>query len=150
MKAAMGFGFFLLFLAGIALVMLQGREMARQNLPGGGAGMAGPEWRPVTIGGAAVDADTTMFVRFAVDGSVNGNGGCNNFFGSLESTDDGVAMGELGATRMACPPEVMDQEQAFMQALQDSVRFEMGDDSLQMLDADNVLLVEFVDSSGEE
>ena len=48
MKAAMGFGFFLLFLAGIALVMLQGREMARQNLPGGGAGMAGPEWRPVT------------------------------------------------------------------------------------------------------
>ena len=102
------------------------------------------------IGGAAVDADTPMFVRFAVDGSVNGNGGCNNFFGSLESTDDGVAMGELGATRMACPPEIMDQEQAFMQALQDAVRFEMGDDSLQMLNADNALLAEFVEVTGDE
>ena len=150
MKAAMGFGFFLLFLAGIALVMLQGREMARQNLPGGGAGMAGPEWRPVTIGDAAVDQDTPMFVRFAVDGSVNGNGGCNKFFGSLESTDEGVAMGELGATRMACPPEIMDQEQAFMQALQDAVKFEMGDDSLQMFSAEDVLLAEFVDSGRDE
>ena len=37
MKAIMGFGFFLLFLAGIALVMLQGREMARQNMPAGGS-----------------------------------------------------------------------------------------------------------------
>ncbi|MGI9201186.1 MAG: META domain-containing protein [Woeseiaceae bacterium] len=150
MKAAMGFGFFLLFLAGIALVMLQGREMARQNLPGGGAGMAGPEWRPVIIGDAAVDADTPMFVRFAVDGSVNGNGGCNNFFGSLESTDDGVAMGELGATRMACPPEIMDQEQAFMQALQDAVSFEMGDDSLRMLNADKDVLAEFVDANRDK
>ena len=49
MKSVMGFGFFLLFMAGIALVMLQGREMAKQNLPGGGSGMAGIEWRPVLI-----------------------------------------------------------------------------------------------------
>lgn len=144
MKAVVGFGFFLLFLAGIALVMLQGREMARQNLPGGGSGMAGLEWRPVSIGDAAIDADTAMFVRFAVDGSVNGNGGCNNFFGTLESTDDGVAIGELGATRMACPPEIMDQEQAFMQALQGATSFDIGDDSLRMFNSDNVLLAEFV------
>ena len=150
MKAAMGFGFFLLFLAGIALVMLQGREMARQNLPGSGAGMAGLEWRPVSIGDAAVDADTSMFVRFAVDGSVNGNGGCNNFFGTLEATDDGIAMGELGATRMACPAEIMDQEQAFMQALQGAAGFEMGDDSLRMFNTDNELLAEFMVVPGDK
>ena len=150
MKAVMGFGFFLLFLAGIALVMLQGREMARQNLPGGGSGMAGVEWRPVSIDGEAVDAETPMFVTFTVDGSVNGNGGCNNFFGSLESTDDGVVMGPLGATRKACPPEIMDQEQAFLSAVQAAVRFEMGDDSLQMLNSDGALLAEFVAANNDE
>ncbi|MGI9222156.1 MAG: META domain-containing protein [Woeseiaceae bacterium] len=150
MKSAMGFGFFLLFLAGIALVMLQGREMARQNLPGGGSGMAGLDWRPVMIGDLAVAADTSMFVRFAVDGSVKGNGGCNNFFSTLETTDDGIAMGQMGATRMACPPDVMSQEQAFLQALQAAARFEMGDDSLQMLSADDTLLAEFALANDSE
>lgn len=142
MKAMMGFGFFLLFLAGIALVMLQGRDMARQNMPGGGASMTGVEWRPVTIGDAAVAPDTPMFVRFNVDGSIKGNGGCNNFFGSLESTGEGVSVGELGATRMACPPEIMDQEMAFMQALQDAANFETGENSLRLLSADRTILAE--------
>ena len=150
MKSLMGFGFFLLFLAGIALVMLQGREMARQNLPGGGSGMAGLDWRPVMIGDYAVAADTSMFVRFAVDGSVNGNGGCNKFFGTLETTDDGVAMGEIGATRMACPEDIMSLEHAFLQALQAAAQFEMGDDWLKMRSADDTLLAEFALAGGSE
>ena len=148
MKSAVGFGFFLLFLAGIALVMLQGREMARQNLPGGGSGMAGIEWRPVLIGETAIDPDTSMVVRFTVDGSVNGNSGCNNFFGSLETTDDGVKMGQMGSTRMACPPEVMELEDLFLDALQATAKFSMGQDSLQLLNADDEVLAEFV-AAGE-
>lgn len=144
MKAMMGFGFFLLFLAGIALVMLQGREMARQNMPGGGASMTGIEWRPTLLGADEIAADSGMFVLFAVDGSINGNGGCNNFFGSLQTTDDGLSVGELGATRMACPTEIMDREMAFMKALQDTTQFEMGGESLQLLGAGNVLLAELV------
>ena len=148
MKSVVGFGFFLLFLAGIALVMLQGREMARQNLPGGGSGMAGIEWRPVAIGETAIDPNTSMVVRFTVDGSVNGNSGCNNFFGSLETTEDGVKMGQMGSTRMACPPEVMELEDMFLDALQATAKFSMSQDSLQMLSADDEILAEFV-ASGE-
>ena len=148
MKSVVGFGFFLLFLAGIAFLMLQGREMARQNLPGGGSGMAGIEWRPVTVGETAIDRDTSMVVRFTVDGSVNGNSGCNNFFGSLETTEDGVRMGQMGSTRMACPPEVMELEDVFLDALQATAKFSMGQDSLQMLSADDEVLAEFV-AAGE-
>ena len=128
--------------------MLQGREMARQNLPGGGSGMAGIEWQPVTIGGTAIAPDTSMLVRFTVDGSVNGNSGCNNFFGSLETTDDGVKMGQMGSTRMACPPKVMELEDAFLDALQATAKFSMGQDSLQLLGADDEVLAEFV-AAGE-
>ena len=144
MKAIFGFGFFLLFLAGIALVMLQGREMARQNLPGGGAGMTGVEWRPIVLGADTLPADSGLFVLFAVDGSIKGNGGCNNFFGTLEKTDKGIAVGPLGSTRMACPPAIMDREVAFMQALQATSRFEVGKRRLQLLGTDSQLLAELV------
>lgn len=144
MKAIMGFGFFLLFLAGIALVMLQGNEMARQNMPGGGAAMTGIGWQPTLLGADEIAADSGMFVLFAVDGSIKGNGGCNNFFGSLQTADGELSVGELGASRMACPPEIMDRETAFMKALQDTTQFEMGENSLQLLGADDVLLAELV------
>jgi len=144
MKAMLGFGFFLLFLAGISLVMLQGREMARQNMPGGGASMTGIEWRPTLLGADEIATDSGMFVSFAVDGSIKGHGGCNKFFGSLQTSDDGLSVGELGASRMACPTQIMDREMAFMKALQDTTQFEMGANSLQLLGAGNVLLAQLV------
>jgi heat shock protein HslJ len=144
MKAIMGFGFFLLFLAGIALVMLQGREMARQNMPGGGAAMAGVEWRPTRLGATEIAVDSGMYVLFAVDGSIKGNAGCNRFFGTLEMHEGELSVGELGATRKMCPADIMQKERAFMQALQDARHFEMGQNSLQLLDADKVLIAELL------
>ena len=144
MKAMMGFGFFLLFLAGIALVMLQGRDMLRQNMPGGGASMTGIEWRPTHLGADEIAADSEMFVSFDVDGSIKGHGGCNKFFGSLQTTDGELSVGELGATRMACPSQIMDREMAFMKALQDTTQFEIGENSLQLVGAGDVLLAELV------
>lgn len=144
MKAIMGFGFFLLFLAGIALVMLQGREMARQNMPGGGASITGVEWRPTLLGATEIAADSGMYVLFGVDGRIKGNAGCNNFSGSLKMREGNLSVGELAATRKMCSPEIMQNETAFMQALQDAHQFETGHDRLQLLGADKVLLAELL------
>lgn len=144
MKAAIGFGFFLLFLAGLALVMLQGQEMARQNLPGGGAAITGKNWRPVTIEDAVIPDENPMFIHFAADGSINGNGGCNKFFGTLTTTDDGITMGEIGSTRMACPAEIMDRETEFLQALQSTRQFELAGGSLRLLDSAGDVLMQLV------
>ncbi len=144
MKGILGFAFFLLFLAGITLVMLQGREMARQNMPGGGVGMTGTTWRPAVVGSEELPADSGMFVLFAVEGSIKGNGGCNSFCGSLQKKDDGIVVGPLGSSRMACPEKIMDREAAFMQALQNAVLFEAGDDRLQLIDDAGVLLADLV------
>ena len=144
MKATIGFGFFLLFLAGLALVMLQGREMARQNVPGGGAAITGKNWQPTVIAGRRTPGDIKMFVHFAVDGSVNGNAGCNQFSGSLESTENGVSMGRLAATRKACPPAEMELEATFMNALQSTAGFELSLGTLQLLDEQGDLLAELI------
>jgi heat shock protein HslJ len=45
---------------------------------------------------------------------------------------------------MACSPAIMDREMAFMKALQDTTQFEIGENSLQLLGAGDVLLAELV------
>ena len=53
---------------------------------------------------------------------VNGNAGCNGFFGSFEVSDNRLEFSALGATMMACP-EGMETEHAFLQALDQTTRF---------------------------
>ncbi len=48
---------------------------------------------------------------------LSGSGGCNRLIGSYELNHDGLSLGQVGSTMMACPPEAMQQEQAFVAAL---------------------------------
>ena len=142
MKSMMGFAFFLLFLAGIAFVMLQGRQMAQVG--GGGAELTGVTWQPRTVGDEAIAQDSGMFIRFEVDGSIQGHGGCNKFFGSLEQTDSGIGVGPLGGTRMACPEAIMDRETAFMDAVSKISNFQSSKDRMSLLGEDDSVLATFV------
>lgn len=118
--------------------MLQGRQMARME--SSGAEVTGVEWRPVSIGNLVVPKDSELHIRFEVDGSVKGHGGCNGFFGSLQQTDSGVQVGPLGSTRMACPEEIMDRETAFLDAVQRTRGFATGGGELSLLDEDGLVL----------
>jgi len=145
MKSMFGFGVFLLFLAGIALVMLQGRQMSI----GGGAELTGVHWRAISVADQEIAEDSGVFIRFEVDGSVNGNSGCNNFFGSLERSDSGIGMGQLGSTRMACPGPVMSLEATFLAAVTQTKDIKSGGDTLRLLDAEGDVLAEFVVGADE-
>ena len=147
MKAMMGFGFFLLFLAGIALVMMQGKQMIQVG--GGGAEVTGISWRAVSIGGEAIPDDSGLTLRFEVDGSIKGHGGCNGFFGSLQKSDSGIEVGPLGATRMACPETIMNRETTFMNAVQKLRDFKTTSDGMSLLDEDGNVLANFVAAPGD-
>jgi heat shock protein HslJ len=140
MKGIVGFGFFLLFLAGIAFVTLQGRQMAQQNSQGGG--LTGAQWRPISIAGESMPEDSGMSVSFEEDGSIKGHGGCNGFFGSLELKDGELVVGPLGSTRMACPEPIMQREFAFLQAIQNMEEYRASGDSLKILDGAGSLLAQ--------
>ena len=144
MKAIVSFAFFLLFLAGIAFVTLQGRQMAQRSTLSGGAGLTGTSWRPIMVGSEAIPEDSGIFVSFEVDGGIKGRGGCNNFFGSLEQTESGIEVGALGATRMACLQAIMSRETAFLEALQKTKGFQANNDSMRLLDDEGSVLAEFV------
>ncbi len=135
---------------GIALVALLllafglFKLQARLSTATSGADFAGIDWRPTSIAGETVPDDTEQFVRFEVDGSISGHGGCNRFFGALQKSDAGIEVGPLGATRMACPEPVMQHEAAFLDAVQKTRKFDSGKERLRLLDEDGDELVVLV------
>ena len=142
MKAIVGFAFFVLFLAGIAFVTMQGKQLGQ--IGSSGAEITAIKWRAVSIADEAIPANSGIYIRFEVDGSIEGNAGCNGFFGSLEQRDSGVGVGPLGTTRMACPDPVMSREMSFIDAVQKMASFQSTSDSLSLLDEEGDVLVEFV------
>ncbi len=80
--------------------------------------------------------------------SAYGFGGCNRFFGSYVTDGKSLTFGALGATRMACP-EGMDQEQELFTVLGTVTRYEIHGSKL-MLFADQKLVARFEASAAVE
>ncbi len=87
-------------------------------------GLAGSEWRPMTIGDTQVPADGDMFVRFEVEGKIAGSAGCNSFFGSYRESGETIRIDPLGTTRKFCTEVLMDLETKMLIALQAARAFE--------------------------
>ena len=131
----------------IALVFLAFaffKIQARLSSATTGAEFTGIDWRPTSVEGEAVPDDTDQFVRFEVDGSISGHGGCNRFFGALTNVDGSIEVGPLGATRMACPEPIMSREMAFLDAVQKTRGFDFRKENLRLLDEKGGELVALV------
>lgn len=93
------------------------------------AALAGKEWILQSFHKGDEDRqvlpDTEITLSYS-DGRLGGSGGCNRYFTSLELAGDlSLKLGPIGSTMMACPEPVMDQEAAFLNALEAMVRFEV-------------------------
>ncbi len=118
MKAMVGFAFFLLFLAGYALVTVRNMgEEAANSIPTV-AELSASAWHPSHIGKMKLEEDNGLYVQFETDGTLRGYAGCNRFFGSYELAGNSIRIDSLGITRMACPSQIMSFEISFIEALQ--------------------------------
>lgn len=111
----------MLFLAGIAFVNLRGMQEQTDNAVTSKTDLVLSAWRPVRLGEMRLPDDTEMYLQFDAAGEVTGHGGCNRLFGNYELTDQGLTIGPLGATRMACPEPAMSFEISFLEAIQNTV-----------------------------
>jgi len=80
---------------------------------------------------------------FTPDGSVSGNGGCNNFNGGYSYTDTTIAIGPLMSTMMACGDPKDTVEQQYLAALQNATVWAINSGSLELRDASGALQVSF-------
>jgi len=80
------------------------------------------------------------------DNQINGNAGCNNYFGTYEVDGDHIAFSEIGSTEMFCeqPIGVMKQEIDYLAALSTASSFQMEDNQLIIANADGKEVLTFV------
>lgn len=106
------------------------------------AALDGTTWRIVSVGGVELAADPPATLTVAADGSVSGATGCNQFSGTASIDGAALALGPLATTRMACEPQLMEQEQAVLEALAGVDRWSIGaDGALHLNGAVEVVLI---------
>lgn len=91
----------------------------------------------------SVISTTSVTAEFGADGKVSGNGGINSYGGSYTTEGaNAISVGQLNSTMMAGPQEVMDQEAAYLKALQSATKYSISGDQLEMRDDSGALQVQ--------
>lgn len=71
---------------------------------------------------------------------MGGSGGCNSLFGSMETTGEQISFTAVGSTKMFCR-DLMEQETAFVTALQAANRYEIKKLELHLYQGNELLMV---------
>jgi len=137
----------LLVLAGREGTDLLAFERAAQkpDLP-----LTGTDWvlDGYSTGGDAVSSlvnGTTITAKFAPDGNVTGNAGCNHYGGSYRLDGANLSVSSLYSTLMYCgEPGVMEQEGRYLGLLANVSSYRVEGDRLTLLDGSGVGLLFFV------
>ncbi len=97
--------------------------------------LLGTAWRLVGLGNGKLQAGTQASVEFPTEGRASGNGSCNRFNGIVIVAGDAIKFSGLATTRKACAEPVMQQEEDYLAALRDAVRFEADTETLRVYSA---------------
>ena len=108
------------------------------------AGLLGTAWRLESLGNAKLQPGTQPTLEFPTEGRASGNGSCNRFNGIVIVADDGIKFSGLATTRKACPEAVMRQEEDYLAALRDAVRFEADARAMRVFSAGREAPLSFV------
>ena len=102
-------------------------------------------WGLASYSGGVVLEDSFITAEFD-SGEVAGSAGCNNYFGPYETSGSEITIGALGSTRKACqdPQGVMEQETAYLNALQGSSTYSIGESGLQMFDSSGAEILQYL------
>ena len=104
--------------------------------------LAATSWKVTgVLSGSAVTSlveGTEATLEIAADGAVSGSATCNRFTGKATLGDDTVSFGPLASTMMACmePAGAMEQEQAFLAALESVTGYEINGNDLRLTAGD--------------
>lgn len=107
-------------------------------------------WKAVGVnngkgGVASLVHGTEITIQFREDGSVFGSSGCNSFMGGYEIDGGSIQFGPQAGTRMTCaePEGIMEQESAFLAALEKSAVWTIQENSLELRSESGALQAKF-------
>jgi len=100
----------------------------KQNTPKEVAATAAPlngSFEVTNIVASALGDKKPIITFDAKENRVNGNSGCNSYFGQFQQEDRALSFGVLGATEMACQEPLMLAEMALYKAFQNTASFDL-------------------------
>lgn len=102
-------------------------------------------WKLVELNREAVQPGEGKELHMILRGEdqVGGYSGCNQFTGSVTVTGEGLSFGPIASTRRMCQ-EVMEQEDAFLQALENAQRYSISGEDLAIENANGEVTMRFV------
>jgi putative lipoprotein len=100
-------------------------------------------WRATAIFGVEAVPDVLVSLTLPGDGTIHGNGGCNNFGGSVEQDGTKLSFPSTFATMMACIGPSGDQEQQFLIAMEETASFAVEDTELVFFDESGTEVLRF-------
>lgn len=110
--------------------------------------LSGTDWNVTMVNNGreavvGVIEGTEITILFGADGELSGSAGCNQYIGSYTVDGSSIQVGQLGSTMRFCaePEGAMEQEQAFLAALQSAATFSIEGDTLQMRTAGDAMAV---------
>ena len=114
------------------------------------AALASGTWKATMVnngrgGVSSLVIGTEITLQFGEDGQVTGNAGCNTYSGRYETQDSKLAITDVSSTEMAAmePEGVMEQEAAFLKALEKSAVFRIDGNSLELRSEEGALQAKF-------
>ncbi len=125
-----------------ALTLLDSSGMELLVYAPGPAGLAGTSWTATGInnGKEAVESNAQtekVTAEFGADGNLTGSGGCNTYTATYETSDpDGLKIGPVASTKMACEDDANTVEQQYFAALENVATYSIDGTTLTLRDAD--------------
>lgn len=96
----------------------------------------------------SVQLGTEITALFGEDGQLTGSAGCNNYSAAYEIDGDTISVGPLATTRMMCaePEGIMEQEAAYLAALERAATHQIQGDRLELRDKGGSRIAAYVES----
>ncbi len=113
----------------------------RRSIPD--APLTSTEWECSSIAGQAMPEGPRPTLTITLPDRANGLAGVNRYFGSVDFDRESMRFSKLGATRMAGPPERMELERSFLDALERSRAFRLEGPSLTLMDDAGAVVATF-------
>jgi heat shock protein HslJ len=117
--------------------------------------LAGTAWRVTGINNGkqavvSVLGDSTVTMAFTAEGQAGGSAGCNRYTARYEADDSRLRFQAPAATRMMCANEkLMQQEQAFLKALESVSTLRREANRLELRDSGGALAISMTLDGGQ-
>ncbi len=111
--------------------------------------LAGTDWQVIAYNNGkeavvSVMSDTELTAAFDEESRISGNAGCNDYFATYLTSEGNILFGSIGSTRRICatPNGVMEQEHAYLAALQSATTYTLEGNTLEMRNSSDAIAVQ--------